>query len=406
MELDPVEQRVLGCLLEKQVTVPATYPLSVNALRTACNQSSSRDPVMELAERDVVGAARSLREQGLARSTWADTGRRTVKYEHTMDDVLPLDGAQRALVTVLLLRGPQAPGELRARTERLHRFADRDAVEACLRGLAEREPPVVRQLPRRPGQQDHRWVHLLGPVPQAAESEAGHDAAAVVPEADAEAPLADGAQVRDARVRQAYTAIAGDYADRFADVLDVLPFERWLLDRVVQLAAGRPVMDAGCGPGMITAYLVEAGADAQGLDATPAMVEQARRRHPQLRFEVGDLTRLMRPATATGWGAVLGWYSLIHLASSEFAPAVASLARPLAPGGVLALAVHAGRTAWRQTSWFDHDVEVDFVKREPDEVVAAMTAAGLVDLEWYRRGPLTRLDEVTERLFVLGHRPG
>ena len=166
--LDAVEQRVLGCLLEKQVTVPTTYPLTLNALRTACNQTSSRDPVMDLDVRAVETTARALRDRGLLRVVWADSGRRILKYHQRLDEALELAADERALVTVLLLRGAQAPGELRSRTERLHPFADRDVVDACLHRLSGRPSPLVRQLERRPGQQDHRWVHLLGPVPEPA----------------------------------------------------------------------------------------------------------------------------------------------------------------------------------------------------------------------------------------------
>ena len=139
--LDAVEQRVLGSLLEKQRTVPASYPLSLNALRTACNQSSSRDPVVDYDEQTVERTARALKDRGLLRIVWADTGRRTLKYHQTLEEVLGLADDERALLTVLLLRGPQAPGELRTRTERLHAFADRTEVEAVLARMAERATP-------------------------------------------------------------------------------------------------------------------------------------------------------------------------------------------------------------------------------------------------------------------------
>ena len=140
--LDAVEQRVLGCLLEKQVTVPATYPLTINGLRTACNQTSSRDPVMDLDERTVETTARALRDRGLLRVVWADTGRRVRKYHQMLAEVLELAADERSLVTVLLLRGAQSSGELKSRSERLHPFADRDQVEACLSRLAGRRAPA------------------------------------------------------------------------------------------------------------------------------------------------------------------------------------------------------------------------------------------------------------------------
>jgi uncharacterized protein len=399
--LDPVEQRVLGCLLEKQVTVPATYPLTLNAWLTACNQTSSRDPVMDLDESTVETSARSLRDRGLLRIVWADTGRRVLKYHQRLDEVLELAADERALVTVLLLRGAQSAGELKARTERLHPFADRDAVEACLRRLSERSLPLVRQLERRTGQQDHRWLHLLGPAaPESAAVAVTGD-----PPVDRERPLAGGADARDDRIRASYATVAQNYAQSLADELDQLPFERWLLDRVAGEAAGRPVVDAGCGPGHVTAYLAAAGADARGLDLTAEMVEQARARFPGVRYAVGELTRLIRPENADGWGAVLGWYSLIHLAGSEFPGAVAALARPLAPGGVLLLAMHAGRGVRRLTSWFEHDVDLDVLLHEPAEVTAAVTAAGLQEVEWYVRGPLAARQETTDRLYLLARRP-
>ena len=405
--LDAAEQRVLGCLLEKQVTVAATYPLTLNALQAACNQSSSRDPVLDLDERTVEMTSRALRGRGLLRIVWADTGRRVLKYHQTLTEVLGLPDDERALITVLLLRGAQSPGELKVRTERLHAFGDREAVEACLQRLAERVEPLVGKLERRPREQDHRWLHLLGPVPEpVVEARAGGagGGGAAVSAVERERPIADGADARDARVRATYGAVAGAYADTLTTELDVLPFERWLLDRVAAAAPPRPVVDAGCGPGHVTAYLAAAGAAVRGLDLTPEMVEQARERFPGVRFEVGDLTHLIRPESADGWGAVLGWYSLIHLAGSEFATAVTALARPLAPGGVLVLGLHAGPDVRRITSWFDHDVELDFVHHQPGEVVAAMTAAGLSDIEWYLRGPVEARGETTQRLYVLGVR--
>jgi uncharacterized protein len=399
-ELDAVEQRVLGCLLEKQVTVPATYPLTLNALRTACNQTSSRDPVMDLDEPTVDRTARGLRDRGLLRIVWADTGRRVLKYHQTISEVIDLADDEKALLDVLLLRGAQTPGELKTRTERLHAFDDREQVEACLQRLAERTDPLVRRLERRPGQQDHRWVHLLGPVPEPAGA-SGSTGGTTAPAVDRERPLADGAQARDGRVRTTYGAVALAYADTLATELDGLPFERWLLDRVVAEADGLPVVDAGCGPGHIAAYLAAGGADARGIDLTPSMVEQARARFPGVRYDVGDLTRLIRPEAASGWGAVLGWYSLIHLAGSEVPAAIAALARPLAPGGPLVLALHAGREVRHLTSWFDQDV----VLHEPADVVAAVTAAGLQGVEWYLRGPLAARGETTDRLYVVARRP-
>ena len=396
--LEPVDQRILGSLLEKQTTVPASYPLTANALRSACNQTSSRDPVVDLDQQAVEQSARSLKERGLLRIVWSDTGRRTLKYHQVLDEVLGLDHDERALLTMLLLRGAQAPGELRSRTERLHGFADRDEVEACLRRMAARPQPLVRELERRPGQQDRRWVHLLGPAPQQPD-----DAAAPV---DRDAVIARGADLRDAAVRSSYDAVAAAYADELVDELGGLPFETWLLDRVLTAAAGRPVVEAGSGPGHVTAYLADGGADAEGIDLSPAMVAEARRRFPGPTFEVGDLRRLGRPATSSGWAAVLAWYSLIHLAASELPDAVAALARPLDPGGWLVLGLHAGAEVRHLDDWFGREVDLDVVLHEPAFVAGVVEGAGLVDVEWYLRGPVAARAETTQRLYVVGRRPG
>ncbi|WP_300641731.1 DUF480 domain-containing protein [Nocardioides sp.] len=395
LQLTPTEQRVLGSLLEKQVTVPASYPLTLSALRTACNQTSSREPVMDLAEQEVEQTAKGLKDKGVLRIVWSDTGRRTLKYHQVLTDVLDLEDDERALLTVLLLRGPQAPGELRTRTERLHAFDGRDDAESCLVGMAERG--LVRQLDRRPGDRDHRWVHLLGP--------SGTPDPTPAAQVDREAPIADSPEARDERVRATYAAVAEVYAETLTGELDHLPFERWLLERVAAEADG-PVVEVGCGPGHVTAHLAALGADARGLDLTPEMVEQARRRYPQGRYDVGDLRRLMRPESAAGWGAVLAWYSLIHLADSELPGALEALVRPLVPGGLLVLAMQAGDDVRRINEW--HGVEglgLDLVHRDPDAVLALVAAAGLTDVEWFVRGPLSGRGETARRLYVLARRP-
>jgi uncharacterized protein YceH (UPF0502 family) len=394
--LDANDQRILGALLEKQTTVPASYPLTANALRAACNQSNNRDPVVDLDLQAVEQTARALKDRGLLRIVWAATGRRTLKYHQILDERLGLELDERALLTVLLLRGEQAPGELRTRTERLHGFADRGEVEACLVRMAERPEPLVRELERRPGQQDPRWIHLLGPVPQQA---------AVAQSVDRDAVIAGGADVRDEHVRSSYDAVATAYADHLVDELEGLPFETWLLDRVVARAAGQPVVELGSGPGHVTAYLAGRGADATGIDLSEAMVAEARRRFPAVTFEVGDLRRLSRPAASSGWAAVLGWYSLIHLAASELPDAVAAAARPLAPGGWLVLALHAGSEIRHLDEWFGHEVDLDLVLHDPADVVRAVEAAGLIGVEWYLRGPVTARGETSDRLYVVGRKP-
>ena len=139
----------------------------------------------------------------------------------------------------------------------------------------------------------------------------------------------------------------------------------------------------------MTAYLAEAGADATGIDLSPGMVEEARRRFPDGDYEVGDLRRLMRPTYGAGWTAVLAWYSLIHLAASELPDALAALARPLLPGGWLVVGLHTGAEVRHLDEWFDAPVDLDFVLHDPAEVVRLVEDAGLTDVEWYHRGPIT-----------------
>ncbi len=167
--LGPVQQRVLGCLVEKQRTTPDQYPLSLNALRLACNQSTNRDPVMAVDEAQVHAAAQELGRLGLARLA-SGQGSRAVKYRHLLDDALALPPGETAVLAVLLLRGPQTAAELNARTERLHRFADPAAVTAALEALDARE--LAHLLPRRPGQREERWTHLLGERPEPGDEDA------------------------------------------------------------------------------------------------------------------------------------------------------------------------------------------------------------------------------------------
>jgi uncharacterized protein YceH (UPF0502 family)/SAM-dependent methyltransferase len=398
--LAPEDQRILGSLMEKQTTVPASYPLTANALLTACNQTSNREPVADFDLQTVEQTARALKDRGLLRIVWAATGRRTLKYHQTLDEQLGLEPDERALLTVLLLRGAQSAGELRTRTERLHGFAEKGEVESCLRRMAERPEPLVRELERRPGQQDARWIHLLGPTSQPAPQPAP---APGTPDRDS--VIAGGADQRDTRVRTSYDAIATEFADHFVEQFQEPSFETWLLDRVATHAAGQPVVEVGSGPGHVTAYLADRGVDATGVDLSPAMVGEARRRFPGRSFEVGDLRALSHPTAASGWAAVLSWYSLIHLAESEVPAAIAALARPLAPGGWLVLALHGGSDVRHFDEWFGQEIDLDFVLHEPSSLVEVVEAAGLVDLEWYLRGPVTARGETTQRVYVLGRKP-
>jgi uncharacterized protein YceH (UPF0502 family) len=160
LDFDATELRVLGCLIEKELTTPDQYPLSTNALVNACNQKSSRDPVMDLAERDVDNALLSLRERGLARSL-RPSGSRAWKHRHVLPEVLPLPAGEVAVLTVLMLRGPQSPGELKTRTDRMHGFDDLGQVEAALQSLAGRSEPLTRNIGRSSGQSQDRWEHRL-----------------------------------------------------------------------------------------------------------------------------------------------------------------------------------------------------------------------------------------------------
>ena len=158
MDLTAAEIRVLGCLLEKQRTTPDTYPLTLNALRSACNQSTNRDPVVAYDEATIRDAVTRLGRRRWARLA-SGAGSRASKYRHLLDESLTSAPDELAVLCVLMLRGPQTPGELKGRTERLHPFADLAAVHAALERLIERD--LVRQLPRRPGQKEERYAHRL-----------------------------------------------------------------------------------------------------------------------------------------------------------------------------------------------------------------------------------------------------
>lgn len=169
MHLDAVEIRVLGCLIEKQRTTPDAYPLTLNALRLACNQSTNRDPVVDYDENTVREAAQSLGRQRLARLASGHTTR-TTKYRHLLDEALGLPPGELAVLCLLMLRGPQTPGELKSRAERLHPFADLSEVEHALDGLIDQGHAV--RLERRPGQKEQRYAHLLGGEEEAPSAEA------------------------------------------------------------------------------------------------------------------------------------------------------------------------------------------------------------------------------------------
>nr|WP_300148393.1 DUF480 domain-containing protein [Propionicimonas sp.] len=392
--LTAIEQRVLGSLLEKQRTVPASYPLSLNSLRLACNQTSSRDPVMDLSERDLQDAARALKDRSLLRLVWAGAGSRVVKYHQLLDEVLEPADDERALLTVLLLRGAQSAGELKTRTERLHPFGDKEAVEACLARMAAAPEPLVREVQVQHGR-DSRWIHLLGPVALTEQ--------VVAPAADREVVLAEGAAARDAKVVAAYDAAAVAYSEALLDELTGKPFDIWLLERIADDADG-PIMDLGCGPGQIAAFLADTGAEVHGLDASPAMVAQARANFSDLDFTVGRFDQLLRPRSAAAWGAIVAWYAFVHLAPSELAPTLRTVGATLRPGGTLALAVHLGDGIVHADELFGVPVDLDFVAHDRDEVLAAVAEAGLEAAEWYVRAPHAE-EAPTVRLYVLARRP-
>jgi uncharacterized protein YceH (UPF0502 family) len=162
--LNAVEVRVLGSLVEKQLTTPDYYPLTLNALTNACNQLTNREPVVSFDEATIVRALDGLRDKRLA-TLFHGAESRVAKYRHSLGDVLPLTPAEVALLCVLMLRGPQTLGELRTRTERMFTFDSLTEAEAALQGLATRTPPLVAKLPRQPGTKESRYTHLLsGPV--------------------------------------------------------------------------------------------------------------------------------------------------------------------------------------------------------------------------------------------------
>ena len=162
--LSPIAARVLGSLVEKEITTPEYYPLSLNALANACNQKNNREPVMNLDEDQIRQALHQLEDDGLAGPA-RGTDSRVAKYEHRMQEVFNFTRGEIAVVCVLLLRGPQTPGELRGRSERMHRFEELGDVQSTLQRLMQREPPLVKVLPRQPGTKEARYAHLFSGEP-------------------------------------------------------------------------------------------------------------------------------------------------------------------------------------------------------------------------------------------------
>jgi len=186
MDADAVELRVLGCLLEKQRTTPDQYPLSLNALRNACNQATNRDPVVAYDEAEIHDALQRLARRGWTRLA-SGAGSRAAKYRQLFDDELALASEESAILCVLMLRGAQTPGELKQRTERLHRFAELADVHSTLDELGRRE--LVERLDRRPGQKEERYRHLLG-------EDAHNESAAIAPAAIPSREFSPGLEAR------------------------------------------------------------------------------------------------------------------------------------------------------------------------------------------------------------------
>jgi uncharacterized protein YceH (UPF0502 family) len=177
--LNEVEGRVLGALLEKEITTPEYYPLSLNSLVNACNQKSNRDPLMHLEEDTIRAALRVLQDNSLVRSVSAADSRVT-KYEHRLQDAFNFDRREAAIMCELLLRGPQTPGELRSRAERMHHFDELGEVQSTLQRLMSREPALVTVLARQPGTKESRYAHLLSGEMDTPASAAAHDSPAPV----------------------------------------------------------------------------------------------------------------------------------------------------------------------------------------------------------------------------------
>jgi len=171
IELSEQELRVLGCLVEKELTTPQQYPLTLNALTVACNQSSNRFPVVHYEEHTVEEAVTSAKTRGLARFVHPSHGRSAIRYAHTLEEALDVDRRQTALLAVLILRGPQTPGELRSRTERMAGFEGLSDIESELDRLAGKSEPLVVRLARMPGQKEVRYAHLLGSSQQGSEAQ-------------------------------------------------------------------------------------------------------------------------------------------------------------------------------------------------------------------------------------------
>ncbi len=206
----------------------------------------------------------------------------------------------------------------------------------------------------------------------------------------------------DSSLRDSYDRLAATYAAELGHELEGKPLDRWLLERVAREARG-PVLDVGCGPGHVTAFLAAHGADARGLDLSPGMIAVARARAPGREFAVGDLRAL--PHADGTLGAVVAMYALCHLAREQLAAAVAELARVVAPGGLLLLAVHAGDERLHPEELWGIPIDVDWIFHDPDLVFAAVAAAGLTPLERLVRWPYDGAEHASRRAYLLAQKP-
>ncbi len=310
-DLTAEETRVLGCLIEKEATTPDAYPLTTNSLRNACNQSTSRDPVMTMSDLDVEHALASLRARGLTRTVHS-TSNRAAKYKHVVPDELGLDAPATALLSVLMLRGAQTIGELKSRAERQHSFASTDEVGEVLAGLTERGQPLVRRLDRRPGQKDARWVHLLSPPVDEGASSAG--TVPVDPRSASSSEAVDLADPYGTATAEFYELLATVHWERTGlELLDLL--------EGVDGAAG-PIVDVGAGTGIGLSYLRVAvpEADLYAIEPSKAMRTALHTRllldpalHGRVTVDPRPLAEAMPPrASAVVLSAVLG-----HLDDTE-----------------------------------------------------------------------------------------
>lgn len=209
VRLDPTEQRIVGVLIEKQLSVPDSYPMSENALVAGCNQSNNRDPVTDYAAFQVAGALMALQHKGVVGRL--DGGGRVAKYRHKLDETLACATPELTVLAELLLRGPQAPGALKPRVARMGHHAEPAAIEALLQGLAARPVPLVEQLPLGPRERDRRWRHLLGDGAEAAATSGGGESvpapvAAATPHAESD--LAARVAALEAQVRALQAEVA------------------------------------------------------------------------------------------------------------------------------------------------------------------------------------------------------